>query len=245
MSLKEIFAIMRKNRRVGVELIYNSYYNKMYGIAFSIVKNETITEDIVHNVCYKFLTMKEDLFPNSHEATWLYSVIKNESLMILRKGKMYLPLEKIKGICLEDKNINDYVDMDAYYSIIKPLNDTQKTIITLKVLGGFTHKEIAAMINKPIGTVQWLYNTSIKKLKMILSSLISVLAIVFIVTVAEGILYYQNLSISNDSSLGANNFYIDYLFITLIILLSLITSGLIIFIKKSYKIPTKATKKLI
>ena len=90
MSLKEIFAIMRKNRRVGVELIYNSYYNKMYGIAFSIVKNETITEDIVHNVCYKFLTMKEDLFPNSHEATWLYSVIKNESLMILRKGKMYL-----------------------------------------------------------------------------------------------------------------------------------------------------------
>ena len=56
--------------------------------------------------------------------------------------------------------------------MIKGLNEDQRLIVTLKVIGGFTHKEIAQMLQKPIGTVQWIYNVSIKKLRIALSSLL-------------------------------------------------------------------------
>jgi len=103
---------------------------------------------------------------------WLYSVIKNQSLDLLKSEKPDLPLEDLVKVGTYDVNINDFVNMEAYYSMIKGLNEEQRLIVTLKVIGGFTHKEIAQMLQKPVATVQWLYNISVKKLRVILSSLI-------------------------------------------------------------------------
>ena len=43
----------------------------------------------------------------------------------------------------------------------------------MKILGDMTHKEIAQALSIPIGTVQWIYNTSIKKLRHLLTALTS------------------------------------------------------------------------
>ncbi len=61
--------------------------------------------------------------------------------------------------------------MDEFHSIIKGLDEKRREIVTLKILGGYTHKEIAQMTGKPQGTVRWLYNTAIKKLKYLLTSM--------------------------------------------------------------------------
>ncbi|MBR2442035.1 MAG: hypothetical protein IKB20_03115 [Clostridia bacterium] len=66
--------------------------------------------------------------------------------------------------------------MDMYYSMIKGLKDEQQQVVTLKVLGGYTHKEISVMLGKPIGTIQWIYNTSVKKLRIVLSSILIFIA---------------------------------------------------------------------
>lgn len=72
----------------------------------------------------------------------------------------------------EEKEINEFVDMDKFNSIIKDLDDRRKKIVTLKILGDYTHKEISEMLDIPIGTVQWLYSTSVSKLKKIIYSTI-------------------------------------------------------------------------
>ncbi len=145
----------------------------MYGIAFSIVKKEDASEDIVHNVICKLLLLNPSKFPISSELTWLYTVVKNESLIFLRNDKhISFDAVAIEPI-VEDKDIHDFIDMDSYYSMIKGLRDEQQQVVTLKVLGGYTHKEIFQMLGKPIGTIQWIYNTSIKKLKIILTSVMA------------------------------------------------------------------------
>lgn len=245
LPLREAFASLRLNRSAGVELLYNSCYNKMYGIAFSVVRNEQTSEDIVHNVCYKLLTMDAALLPASNEAAWLYSVVKNEALSALRKESRLIPSDAVKEIAFTDKSIDDYVDTDAFYSMIKSLDDTRKTVVTLKILGGFTHKEIAQMLNKPVGTVQWIYNTSVKKLKAVLYSLLCAVVATFVAAFARGVVYYQNLSASADSGSSSGGFYIDRLFVAITVILVALTVTLIVFIKNSYKLPTKATAKRV
>jgi hypothetical protein len=36
---------------------------------------------------------------------------------------------------------------------------------TLKLIGNLKYREIASLLNKPMGTVQWIYNNAIKKLR--------------------------------------------------------------------------------
>ena len=47
----------------------------------------------------------------------------------------------------------------------KILNSEELEIVLLYVVSGYKHREIAKILDKPLGTILWSYNNSIKKLK--------------------------------------------------------------------------------
>lgn len=248
-TIKEIFEYLRKgNVREGVELLYRNHYNKMYGVAFSIVKKEDISQDIVHNVIRKLLKM-ESGFPVANELTWLYTVVKNESLMFLRNKIPAVCLDEATLPIIEDKDIRDYVDMDAYYSMIEGLNEKQKTVVTLKVLGGYTHREIADILGVPIGTIQWIYNTSVKKLRVLLSSILVVVVVSSVGFLVRLLNYIEALNsysyVPGDFTQSIEVPVFDGLILIFGLLAVLSATAFVIIYIKSYKLPTKSDKKSI
>lgn len=247
-NLDEIFNLIKTgNRREGIKLLYTLHYNKLYGIAFLFVKNQTETEDIVHNAIYKLLNLKPELFPETYVSTWLYTFMKNEALTYLRKEKSAVSIDEIIDIGKEDQKIENYVDTDTYYSMIKNLSEEQRQIVTLKVLGGYTHKEIAQMLGKPIGTVQWIYNTSIKKLRYILSSLITSIVIFASVLTVKSAVYFYKLFRYDKNHPGETmkGIPFDFGIIVFAVLLILSIAAFIIFLKKPEKTPTKSERKSV
>ena len=218
----------------------------MYGVAFSIVKNEDESQDVVHNVVYKLLILRADKFPISSELTWLYSVVKNEALMFLRQKPNVIAIDEIiSPIIDEDRNIYNFVDMDEFNSMLKGLSEQQKQVVTLKVLGGYTHKEIAQMLHKPIGTIQWLYNTAVKKLRMILSSLIVAIivsGVAFMDRLTNYIYYLQSMPETPNQTLKMP-FDISIIVYGAMFLIFIVTFVLIYI--NSYKISIKAQQKSI
>jgi RNA polymerase sigma-70 factor (ECF subfamily) len=49
--------------------------------------------------------------------------------------------------------------------IIETLKPDEREIVILHVVGDLKHREIAAIVGKPLGTVTWIYNQAISKLK--------------------------------------------------------------------------------
>ncbi len=191
-SIKQLFDNIRDgNHEHGVEQLYNLHYNKMYALAFAIVKNRQQAEDIVHNTVLKLLRVEPVLFPTAGESTWLYNVIHNEAITYLQSENRHVH-QQIDGIFIEDKNIEDYVDMDVYNSMLKGLNDTQKEVVTLKVLGGYTHREIGEIMDKPTSTIQWLYATAIKQLRAALAGFISSFVLLLGGLIASIVLHVRN-----------------------------------------------------
>ena len=106
-----------------------------------------------------------------NESIWLYSVNKNETINYLNKKKNHIELEEIYE--LEDNNneINELINKDSYNRLIGKLNENEKEIISLKILSNLSFKEIAKLLNKPTGTIKWIYYKSINTLKLLLSNL--------------------------------------------------------------------------
>ena len=166
--INKVFSLLREGKvNDGVELLYRNYFGKMYGIAFSILKNQNDSQDAVHNVIAKLFSLKVESLPNINEIGWLYTVIENESLNLLKNNSKALRLydDMVFDEAYEDEKIKDMIDMDDFQKMISGLDRDRQAVITLKVLSGFTHREIAEILGKPIGTVQWLYATSISRLK--------------------------------------------------------------------------------
>lgn len=193
-QLKELFIEIKHNNKIAFEKLYNQYNKLVYRIAFSILKNKQDSEDIVQNVFTKLYTIDKSKLPNNNEATWLYSVTKNETLNFLHKKHSNISLENIYEIEDTNNEINKIIDIDTYNRLISKLDDKEKEIISLKVLGNFSFDEIGNLLNKPTGTIKWKYYKSIHTLKILLGNLG-----MFFVSFISSIIFFKNGAKKSDT----------------------------------------------
>lgn len=171
-DLKTILHRLADSDNTAFDDLYKGYSKAIFGIALSVLKNAENSNDIVQLVMRKLLTMPKESFPSSHELTWLYTVTKNEALQFIRKEHLHIPLDGILDMANEADDLSHVIDMDTYRNMIKSLDEQSKTIVTLKVIAGFSHKEIGKLLHMPTGTVQWKYHMAVNKLRIALSNFI-------------------------------------------------------------------------
>ena len=169
-ELHEIFDKL-KDEKKEFEKLYEQYGNLVYKIAFSIVKNREQSEDIKQIVFLKIWKIEKDKLPARNEASWLYSITKNETLNYIKKQKDTISLDDIYYITVEDIELNKIIDKESYNKILDRLESKEQEIISLKILGNLSFQEIAQMLDEPVGTIKWKYYKSIHTLKILLSNL--------------------------------------------------------------------------
>lgn len=170
-ELRELFIEIKYDNNIAFEKLYKNYKNLVYKIAYSILKNSYDSDDIVQIVFEKIYSIDKDKLPTRNESSWLYSVTKNETINYLNKKKNHIELEEIYEIEDNNNEINELINKDSYNRLIGKLNENEKEIISLKILSNLSFKEIAKLLNKPTGTIKWIYYKSINTLKLLLSNL--------------------------------------------------------------------------
>ena len=65
-ELKEIFIQIKKNNKSIFEKFYSKYNKLVYGIAYSILKNATDSEDIVQTVFTKIYELEKEKLPTKN-----------------------------------------------------------------------------------------------------------------------------------------------------------------------------------
>ncbi len=205
-ELHEIFQSLRNKNQNAYNNLYEKYYKLVYGIVFSIIKNQADSEDVTHEIFTKIYKLDINKFPENHEASWLFTVSKNECLLFLRKSKPNISIEEIYEIPENTNGIDDVIDKDYYNKLISGLKEDEKIIVSLKVLSNFTFKKISQVMNIPIGTVQWKYYNAINSLKVSIGSLVGA-ALAFIIVIARGEFWKEKeyLKDNKEKNISDNN----------------------------------------
>lgn len=198
-ELHDIFLKLRAGDTSQFELLYKNYKLLVYKIAFSILKNKEASEDVTQTVFTKIYSLKNEKLPSSKEATWLYAVTKNEAISYYRKEKPNIALEEVYDVSNETecRYIQDIIDKEKYEKIISGLSLKEKEIVSLKIIGELSFKEISRILNEPIGTVQWRYYKALNSLKLLLGNIS-----MFIVTLT---LYISSKQYKNSESIETKN----------------------------------------
>lgn len=170
-ELHELFEKMRQTDLKAYEELYKKYYNLVHNIAFSVLKNYENAEDIAQNVFVKIGNLEQEKLPKNYEASWLYTVTKNECISFIRKNKETSSIEnRIENE--NDKNeIEAVIQNSSYQNLLGSLEQEEKQIIFLKIEAGYSFKEIAKLLKMPMGTVQWKYYKSLHSLKLLIGNL--------------------------------------------------------------------------
>ena len=181
-ELHEIFNEFKGRSQSAYNELYEKYYKLVYGIAFSVLKNKEDSEDITNEVFTKIYKLDKEKLPVSNEASWLFTVTRNECFSYLRKSRVNISIDEIYDIPSDSKEMQEIVDTEYYNKLISGLSEQEKTIVSLKVLSNFTFSKISQVMNIPIGTVQWKYYKAMNSLKVSVGGLIGA-AIAFMLVV--------------------------------------------------------------
>lgn len=187
-ELHEIFQKAKQGEANALKELHEKYHKLIYSIAFSILKNKEDSEDVVQIVFLKIFQTNKDKLPTANEASWLYSLTKNETLNYLRKKKLEVNIDEIYYMSEEDNELNKIIDNDSYNRIITKLDKQAQEIVSLKILSNMSFREISLLLNMPMGTVQWKYYTSLYTLRLLLGNISMVII---------GILIFIKADLSN------------------------------------------------
>lgn len=160
---KYIDGLIKKDNK-AFEVIYENTKKGVFSMIISIVKNRAVTEDLMQDTYMKMIQKIHQYKKGKNFYAWLLQIAKNTALDYYRKEKRITVVDPQENEYMFNKAMNNpenYMVLD----MVKPLNVEEKQVVLLRIVSDLKFKDIATTLNKPIGTILWIYNKAIKKLQ--------------------------------------------------------------------------------
>jgi len=138
----------------------NAYYLKNN---LSIDQSEELTQEVLSTIW-----LKAELFnpEKSKFITWSFTIARNKKIDFYRKNKKNdINEEDIRDFLYENNKSDDYEIESTIKNITQELDENQKKLIKMSFFEQKSHKNIAAELEIPLGTVKSRIRATLNKMQ--------------------------------------------------------------------------------
>ncbi len=149
--------LWRLNVMNEFETLVDAYYQPLYRFGYSLAKNPERAADLVQQTFVKWAEKGHQLKDRSKAKSWLFTTLYREHLSQARRASRFSDqeLEEVKGpdIPSFEPNTERQLDGKRAVALLGQLDENFRAPLTLFYLKEHSYKEIAAILDIPIGTV--------------------------------------------------------------------------------------------
>ena len=153
--------------RSAMGKLYELVGTDVYAYALSKTASKENAEDITHDTFVKVWKSAKRYSPLGKPLAWIFTIEVNLIRKLYNKSKMFVPLEEAIDVEPIGENFAEkIITNDFLKQLLNVLSEEERVVITLHIVSGLKHREIAKLLDKPLSTVLSKYNRSIKKLQL-------------------------------------------------------------------------------
>ena len=171
---EEAMQLVQDGNPRAFELIYDRHGGAAFSLAYRMVGNRVTAEDITQEA---FLSIWRSRLrydqTRGSVRTWVLGIVHNRAIDALRRSVVHdRRRETMEGI-EERHEARERTDVEAarreearsIRTALDTLPDDQRRTIELAYFGGFSHSQIADLLNEPIGTVKGRMRLGLEKMR--------------------------------------------------------------------------------
>jgi RNA polymerase sigma-70 factor, ECF subfamily len=171
---EDLMQLVRKGDSAAFEVVYDRHSTAAYSLAYRMVGSRNAAEDVVQEA---FLSLwrsgaRYDRARGSVR-TWVLGIVHNRAIDALRRSLVH-DRRRASDEGIEERfEARERTDVEAarndeareLHAALRTLPAEQSRVIELAYFGGFSHSEIADMLETPIGTVKGRMRLGLDKLR--------------------------------------------------------------------------------
>jgi len=158
------------NDRKSQFQIYKLYYKAMFNTAIRIVNDSAQAEDIMQEAFLEAFRQIDNYRGDASFGTWLKKIVINKSIDEIRKAKDVISIDEadveVADMNNEEENYIQVLStrVEEIRKAIHALPDSYRIILTLYLLEGYDHEEIAQILGISYNLSRTRYSRARKKL---------------------------------------------------------------------------------
>lgn len=165
---KDLIARCKMGDREAHYRIYKLYARSMYNVSYRITGREEDAEDALQEAFISAFHNLESYRSDATFGAWLKRIVVNKSINVLKKRKHELLPEDERWDIAEEEVYEDYreeLTVDRVKKAIEELPDGYRTVLSLYLLEGYDHQEIAGILGISESTSKSQLNRAKMKLR--------------------------------------------------------------------------------
>jgi len=157
---------LKRGDQAAFNDIYEYTYRKIFFIVLPIIKDKSLAEDIMQDTYLKFLEKLYD-YKAKNSLAYILTIAKNLAINMYNKRKREYRYDTTD---IDEFSYEEYIEFnleneEIVKSALAILNKTERNVFLLHNLENLKHKEIALIMDKPLGTITWTYQQAIRKMR--------------------------------------------------------------------------------
>lgn len=150
-----------------LQQLYKAYQKELYLYLRSLCDDPDLVDDLLQETFLKAMLSLPD--KNTNVRAWLYLVARNLYFNYYKKEKSKRLIDELDESIASDEDILATIIKDEekklLYQALKALSPVKREILELQYFGGFSQKEIAAMLHLSLENVRVLGFRGKKEIK--------------------------------------------------------------------------------
>ncbi|HEV3376518.1 MAG TPA: sigma-70 family RNA polymerase sigma factor [Thermoleophilaceae bacterium] len=171
---EEVMQLVGEGNPRAFELLYDRHGGAAFSLAYRMVGNRVTAEDITQEAFLSIWRSRLRYDPSRGSVrSWVLGILHNRGIDALRRGAVHeRRREAIEGV-EERHEAPERTDVEAarreearsLRTALDALPDDQRRTIELAYFGGYSHSQIAELLDEPIGTVKGRMRLGLDKLR--------------------------------------------------------------------------------
>ena len=151
---KELVEACVKGDRLAQKELYNLFANRMYVICLRYTKSQQEAEDVLQDSFIKVFKHLKGYRGESRLDYWIKRIVVNTALNSQRKKLYMYPMVDIDDVKndFDHNRVLSSFQLEELLAMIRELPTGCQTVFNLFAIEGYSHKEIAEMLNVSEGT---------------------------------------------------------------------------------------------
>ena len=168
-ELERLLLLTGQGNREAFGLLYAKTREAVYALALSLLGDAHEAQDIAQDAYVRVWESAPSYRPQGSPMAWLLTIARNLSRSRLRQSGRQAELDEEEWNSLPEENPEiSPEDRAVLQEALAQLEAEERRIVLLHAVTGLKHREIAALLERPLSTVLSKYHRGLKKLRALM-----------------------------------------------------------------------------